>query len=71
MLVSWHDLGCPEKAGDYAFKDILIRVDEVAISTWRAEPGAVFHVETHAPGGGVGCFVLGRWEMPDDPEGAT
>ncbi len=68
MLVSWQDLGCPEKAGDYDAKDILIRVDEAAIAIWRFEPRAVFRVETHAPRGGVGSFVLGQWEMPDSAE---
>ncbi len=71
MLVSWQDLGRPEKAGDYDSKDILIRVDDAAIAIWQFEPRAVFRVDTHALGGGVGRFVLGQWEMPDAAEGAN
>ena len=69
MLISWDDLGRPAQTGDYAFQHILVRVDQDAISIWRTEPSAVFHVETHAPAVGVGVFVLGQWEVPFGLEG--
>lgn len=48
-MTSWDESGRPEQIGDSDCREILIQVDDGALTVWRAAPDTLFHVETRVP----------------------
>jgi len=66
MKVTWEDLGCPDGAGTYAFKDGTINVRPQEISVWMEHPDARFTVRSFRPWTGKPQYALGGHELPHE-----
>lgn len=63
LKVRWSDIGKSETAGEYPFRQALLKVGERQIAIWQEHPDAVFTVvEPDRPISGRYFYVLGTWE---------
>lgn len=51
MTITWDDIGRPQQAGEYPWRDGWVNVRATEIAIWLKEPDAVFNVSGGLFGG--------------------
>jgi hypothetical protein len=65
VRIGWNDVGDPTKAGDYKFRDGIVRLTDEQIGLWIAAPAGYF-VATHSSDSKPGYirYLVGEFYAP-------